>query len=93
MIDDEEICCMCGEHKKFLARVNTGKKLYCIQCKAKIIKEYGTDYWKPCSFAEFFGAWSKEIKAKRGCKSTGNWSLLKKQLREIEEDKEQENEE
>ena len=46
-------CCMCDKQKKFLARVNAGKKLYCMQCETKIIKEYGMDYWKPCSFVEF----------------------------------------
>jgi len=49
----DRVCCICNEHKKFLARPNAGKKLYCIQCTTKINKEYGQNYWKPCSFVEF----------------------------------------
>jgi len=69
---------MCGEHKKFLARVNTGKKYYCMKCETKINKS-GMDYWKPCSFGEFFENWSKEIKAgrKKGNRSTSKESLSK----------------
>jgi hypothetical protein len=80
---------MCGEHKKFLARVNTGKKLYCIQCKAKIIKDYGADYWKPCSFGEFFQSWSDEINSKR-TNNTGKprnmYSSIRETLRQIQEE-------
>ena len=54
MINEDKVCCMCGEHKKFLARINAGKKYYCISCQGKITKS-GMDYWKPCSMQEFFG--------------------------------------
>ena len=80
-------CCICNENKRFLARVNAGKKLYCIQCEAKISKEYGTDYWKPCSFTEFFESMSKEINSNRKKRGSGNWSLLKEQLQQIDEDR------
>ncbi|KAF6248675.1 MAG: hypothetical protein DSN69_07060 [Nitrosopumilus sp. YT1] len=62
---EDRVCCICNEHKKFLAQINAGKKLYCMQCEAKITKEYGSNYWKPCSFREFFENWSKEIRDKR----------------------------
>ena len=52
-MSEEKVCCICNEHKKFLARINAGQKLYCMQCQAKITKEYGMDYWKPCSFVDF----------------------------------------
>ena len=40
----EKVCCVCNEHKKFLARINAGKKYYCIKCETKITKEFGSDY-------------------------------------------------
>ena len=49
---EDRVCCICNEHKKFLAQINAGKKLYCMQCQAQITKEYGSDYWKECSFEE-----------------------------------------
>lgn len=55
----DRVCCICDEHKKFLSRPNGGQKLYCMQCKAKITKEHGHGYWKPCSFEEFLEASSK----------------------------------
>ena len=83
----DRVCCMCDKHKKFLARINTGKKLYCMQCEAKINKEYGKNYWKPCSFGEFFENWSKEIRDKRKRKSgTSNMLTgLKEVIRQMEE--------
>ncbi|KER05685.1 hypothetical protein AAA799E16_01651 [Marine Group I thaumarchaeote SCGC AAA799-E16] len=62
---EEKVCCICNENKKFLGRINAGKKFYCIQCQAKITREYGQDYWKPCSFEEFFESMSREIKSDR----------------------------
>ncbi|EGG41355.1 Hypothetical protein Nlim_1814 [Candidatus Nitrosarchaeum limnium SFB1] len=53
MIEEEKVCCMCNEKKRFLGRFNTGKKYYCIACSSKITKS-GMDYWKPCSMEEFF---------------------------------------
>ena len=64
LTDEDKVCCMCGEHKKFLGRVNTGKKYYCNSCMRKI-NESGMDYWKPCSFTDFFKNWSKEINTSR----------------------------
>ena len=49
----DRVCCMCDKHKRFLARINGGQKLYCMQCPAKITKEHGQNYWKPCSFQKF----------------------------------------
>ena len=49
----DRVCCMCDKCKKFLARINAGQKFYCMQCQAKITKEHGRGYWKPCSFEEF----------------------------------------
>ncbi len=59
---EDRVCCICDKHKKFLARVNAGQKLYCMQCQAKITEEYGMNYWKPCSFQEFMEAFSYSIK-------------------------------
>lgn len=53
MIDEEKVCCMCNEKKKFLGLVNAGKKYYCIKCQVKITKS-GMNYWKPCSMEEGF---------------------------------------
>jgi len=53
MLFKDRVCCICDKHKKFLARINAGKKLYCMQCEAKIKKEYGSNYFKPCSFVDF----------------------------------------
>ena len=50
--NEDKVCCMCNKHKKFLGRMNAGKKYYCIKCEAKTNKS-GMDYWKPCSFVEF----------------------------------------
>jgi len=54
MMNKERVCCICNEHKKFLSIINTGKKLYCMECEAKITKEYGSNYWKPCTLEEGF---------------------------------------
>ena len=89
MIDEEKGCCMCDEHKKFLGSVNTGKKYYCNSCMKKI-KESGMDYWKPCSFGEFFESWSKEINSKR--KKTGRTSNMFTGLREVIRKFDEENE-
>ena len=56
---------MCDKHKKFLARINAGQKLYCMQCETKITKEHGKGYWKPCSFEEFLEA-SSSSRRKKG---------------------------
>ena len=79
---------MCGEHKKFLGRVNTGDKLYCTKCQSKITKEYGSDYWKQCSFGEFFESWSEEIRDKRKRKSVTSNMLTgwKEVIRQMEEE-------
>ena len=66
----DRVCCICNEHKRFLSRPNAGQKLYCIQCKAKITKEHGQDYWKPCSFEGFLEASSKSMEKKSDDKAT-----------------------
>ena len=80
----DRVCCICNEHKKFLGRINAGQKLYCMQCQTKITKEYGMDYWKPCSFQEFMEAFSYSIhKGKR--KPTNMFSSMKEIIRKYEE--------
>ena len=90
MNDDDEVCCICNEHKKFLARVNAGKKLYCIQCEAKINKEYGPNYWKTCSQAEFFESMLSRMRKGSNRKSKNMFSNIKETLRQIEESKSRE---
>ena len=85
MIDEEKVCCMCNEHKKFLGRINAGQKLYCMQCQTKITKEYGIDYWKPCSFQEFMEAFSSSIhKGKR--KSANMFDNIRETLRKFDDE-------
>jgi hypothetical protein len=81
---EEKVCCMCGEHKRFLARVNTGKKYYCMKCETKITKS-GMDYWKPCSQVEFFESMLSEMRAGSKRKSGNMFSNIKKTLQEIKE--------
>jgi len=84
-LNEEKVCCICNENKKFLARINAGQKLYCMQCEAKITKEYGMGYWKPCSYQEFMEAFSSSIqKGKR--KPANMFNSLRETLRKIEED-------
>jgi len=52
-----------------------------MECKAKMEKEYGTDYWKPCSQQEFFGSMLSQMRDRR--EDTENWSGLKEQFRQI----------
>ena len=76
-MDEEKVCCICHKHKKFLALINTGKKYYCMQCETKITKEYGSDYWKPCSMVEGFENLLSTMK---------NRTTFKEQLRQIKEE-------
>jgi len=49
------------------------------------------DYWKPCSFGEFFENWSKEIDAKRKERSwrTSNmFTGIREQFRKFDEENE-----
>ena len=82
MSDEDESCCICGT-TKFVGRVNTGEKFYCNTCMKKI-NDSGMDYWKPCSNTEFFESMSKHMK--KGRKSTENFPLFKKQIREIKKE-------
>jgi|APSaa5957512535_1039671.scaffolds.fasta_scaffold02239_5 hypothetical protein len=84
-MNEERICCMCGEHKKFLARVNTGKKYYCIKCQTKITKS-GMDYWKPCSQVEFFESMLSEMREGSNRKSGNMFSNIKRTLQYNEEE-------
>jgi len=86
-MSEEKVCCICNEHKKFLGRINAGQKLYCMQCQAKITKEYGMDYWKPCSQTEFFKSMSSRMSKGSNRKSRNMLSGLKEQLRQFEEEK------
>ena len=81
-MSEEKICCICHKHKKFLALINTGQKLYCMQCETKITEEYGIDYWKPWSFQEFMEAFSSSIhKGKR--KPTNMFDNLRETLQKF----------
>jgi hypothetical protein len=83
---------MCGKHKKFLARVNTGNKLYCMQCQSKITKEYGNNYWKPCSQAEFFASMSSHMeKGSNREESNGKPRNMLSSLRELSKKWDEEN--
>ncbi len=80
----ERACCMCGTHK-FVGRINAGQKLYCMKCETKITKEYGMDYWKPCSFQEFMEAFSSSIhKGKR--KPANMFNNLRETLQKFDDD-------
>ena len=80
---------MCDKHKRFLARINGGQKLYCMQCEAKITKEHGKGYWKPCSFEEFLEA-SSSSRGKKEDRTSNMLTGLKEQFRQIK-DKEADN--
>jgi len=84
-LNEEKVCCICNEHKKFLARINAGQKLYCMQCQAKITKEYGTDYWKPCSFQEFMKA-TLSSRKKGKMKPANMFNNLSETLRQIDDE-------
>ena len=77
MMNKERVCCICNEHKKFLAIVNTSKKLYCMECQNKITKEYGSNYWKPCTMEEGF----ENLLSLRKNRTT-----FKEQMRQIKEE-------
>ncbi len=83
-MDEEKVCCMCGEHKKFFGRVNTGEKLYCMKCQRKITKEYGSDYWKPCSQVEFFESMLSHMKKRSG--KPNMFNNLRETIRQFEEE-------
>ena len=92
MIDEEKVCCMCDQHKKFLARMNAGKKLYCMQCKAKIIKEHGMNYWKPCSQVEFFESMLSNMRKGSNKKPNNMFSSMKEVVRQFDKEEENNNE-
>ena len=81
----DRVCCVCDQHKKFLSRPNAGQKLYCMECKAKITKEYGQGYWKPCSFGEFLEASCVSME-KKVDGSSNMMTGLKEEFREFDED-------
>ncbi len=51
-MNEDKICCVCNEHKRFLARINGGKNYYCTKCSTKI-RQSGMKYFKDCSFVDF----------------------------------------
>ena len=51
-MNEDKICCVCNEHKRFLARINGGKNYYCTKCSTKI-RQSGMKYFKDCSFVNF----------------------------------------
>jgi len=83
-MSEEKVCCICNEHKKFLGRINAGQKLYCIQCETKITKEYGMDYWKPCSQVEFFESMLSHMKKRSG--KPNMFNNIRETIRQFEEE-------
>ena len=81
---EDRVCCICNEHKKFLSSVNAGKKLYCRDCEAKINKEYGSDYWKPCTFEEFLENASSQHK--KSSKPRNMFSSMRETIRQMKEE-------
>ena len=58
-----------------------------MQCKAKITKEHGMGYWKPCSFVEFLEA-SCVSMDKKTDGSSNMLTGLKEQFRQIKDEEE-----
>ena len=83
---EDRVCCICNEHKKFLAQINAGKKLYCMQCEAKITKEYGSNYWKPCSFEEFLESMSDSMGKKESNRPRSMFNNLRDTLQQSDSD-------
>lgn len=78
MVNDDKVCCICNENKKFLGLVNAGKKYYCNSCIAKINKS-GMDYWKPCSMEEGFENYLSTRKKRHGG-SSNMFSSMREEL-------------
>ncbi|MDF2429662.1 MAG: hypothetical protein OPY05_03590 [Nitrosopumilus sp.] len=51
-MNEDKVCCVCNEHKRFLARINGGRNYYCMKCSTKI-RQSGMKYFKDCSFVNF----------------------------------------
>ena len=84
-MNEEKVCFICNENNKILETNKTGKKLYCMQCETKITKEYGSDYWKPCSFQKFMEAFSSSIhKGKR--KPANMFNNIRETLRKFDDE-------
>ena len=83
-LNEEKICCICNEPKKFLGRINTGKKYYCIQCQTKITREYGQDYWKPCSFEDFMESMLDSMSRKENRRKANMFSSIKDEFRKFD---------
>jgi len=81
---EDRVCCICNEHKKFLGSFNAGKKLYCNECEVKINKEYGSNYWKPCSFEEFLQSVSSQHK--KSSKPRNMFSSMRETIRQMKEE-------
>ena len=81
----DRVCCICDKHKRFLGRINGGQKLYCMQCQAKITKEYGQEYWKPCSLQEFLEASCVSMGKKRD-RSSNMFSNIRKTLQQSDDE-------
>ncbi len=58
-MNEEKVCCVCLEHKRFLGRINGGRNYYCTKCTSKITKS-DMKYWKDCSFVEFLQSMNDE---------------------------------
>ena len=56
-----------------------------MECQAKLTKEYGRDYWKPCTFQEFLEASSASMqKGKR--KPANMFNNIRETVRKFEEE-------
>jgi len=84
MMNKERVCCICNEYKKFLGSINAGKKLYCMKCQNKITKEYGNDYWKPCTFEEFLKSASSQHK--KSSNPRNMFSNMRETIQKMKED-------
>ena len=59
-----------------------------MQCKAKITKEYGKDYWKPCSFGEFMESMSDSMSEKGSWRKGNMFSSWRETIRKLDEEEE-----
>ena len=57
-----------------------------MQCEAKITKEYGTNYWKSCSFEEFLESASDSHGEKRSWRTSNMFSNIRKTLQQSDEE-------
>jgi len=57
-----------------------------MRCEAKITKEFGRDYWKPCSFEEFLESSSNSHGKKGSWRKANMFTNIRKTLGQIDEE-------